>query len=71
MSLLVALFAETKYGTESHLFLKTTLKYLKRIIGKAFYALPAFFLFFFFIKDKSCSGLSAYLFYVYGMSAAG
>lgn len=69
MSLLVALFAETKYGTESHLFLKTTLKYLKRIIGKAFYAF--FLFFFFFVKDKNCSGLSAYLFYVSGMSAAG
>lgn len=29
------------------------------------------FFFFFFVKDKNCSGLSAYLFYVSGMSAAG
>lgn len=33
MSLPVALSAETKYGTESHLFLKTTLNYVGRILG--------------------------------------
>lgn len=33
MRLPVALSVETTFGTKSHLFLKTTLKYLKRILG--------------------------------------